>query len=362
MPGCCLYLSKVINFELFNMYKVEDLLLNEEFKNWVISPNEENGRYWQLFLKDHPESERVFFQAVFMIRQTTFAETAVEDDAKDRILKKLLANNSLAKRYHKPASSGWKWLAKLAAVFAFAIAAGGLFYYLNRTPAKATEAQWILMENPAGKKRRFSLPDGTRVCLNSSSTLSYQKGFEGDVRLVRLKGEAYFEVAKDEKKPFEVHTDKWGVTALGTAFNLNNFSESKTHVALVEGKVKVFINDLDETYLMNPGEGIHYDGDQNTAERSVFDQASLLGWKAGKLIFHKASFEEVVNRLERWYGVDIEVKNGDASQFEWAYTGAFERVSIQKVMRNLKHSQEIDYEITRGDALGKGKKIMIYQR
>ena len=358
------------------MYTVEDLLLNEEFKTWVICPNEENSRYWQLFLNDHPESNEVFFQAFFIVRQTTFAETAVEDDAKDRILKKVLRTTSFERNYRNPASSGWKWLAKVAAVFAFAMAVGGLFYYLNRTPAKPTESQWISVENLAGKKRRFSLPDGTRVHLNSSSTLSYQKGFEGEVRLVRLKGEAYFEVAKDEEKPFEVHTDKWVVTALGTAFNLNDFSESKTNVALVEGKVKVFIDDLDETYLLNPGESIHYDGDQTTAERSAFDQTALLGWKAGKLIFHKASFEEVVNRLERWYGVDIEVKNGDASQFDWVYTGAFERVSIHKVMRNLKHSQEIDYEIIRGDApkdptdssrrvpetLGKGKKIMIYQR
>ena len=339
------------------MYTVEDLLLNEEFKSWVICPNEENGRYWQLFLNDHPESKEVFFQAVFIVRQTTFAETALEDDAKDRILKKVLKNTSFGRNYHKPTSSGLKWRAKLAAVFAFAIAVGGLFYYLNRSPAKPTEAPWISMENPAGKKTRFSLPDGTRVYLNSSSTLSYQKGFEGDVRLVRLKGEAYFEVAKDEKKPFRVHTDKWMVTALGTAFNLNDFSESKTNVALVEGKVKVFINDLDETYLLNSGEGIHYDPDLTAAERSVFEQATLLGWKAGKLIFHKASFEEVVNRLERWYGVDIEVKNGDTSQFNWVYTGAFERVSIHKVMRNLKHSQGIDYEIIRGE-----KKIMIYQR
>ena len=337
------------------MYTVDDLLSNEEFKSWVISPNEENSRYWQLFLKNHPESKEVFFQAVFIVRQTTFAETVVEDDAKNRILKKVLGTTSLAKNYHKPALSGWNWLAKVAAIFIFAIGASGLFYYLSRTPTEPVEAQWISMENPAGKKTRFSLPDGTRVHLNSSSTLSYQKGFKGHVRSVHLKGEAYFEVAKDEKKPFEVHTDEWVVTALGTAFNLNDFSESKTNVALVEGKVKVFINDLDETYLLDPGESIHYDRDLTTAERSAFDQATLLGWKVGKLIFHKAPFEEVVNRLERWYGVDIEVKNGNASQFDWAYTGTFEKVSIHKVMMNLKHSQEIDYEIIRGE-----KKIMIY--
>src|SRR5690606_36229691 len=107
---------------------------------------------------------------------------------------------------------------------------------------------------PRGGQYQVSLPDGTKVWLNADSKLYYPRAFSGNTRTVQMEGEAYFEVAKDEQKPFIVQTNRQKVEVLGTHFNVNAYSEEPiSAVSLLEGKVKVSLANQAERTLL-PGQ------------------------------------------------------------------------------------------------------------
>lgn len=197
--------------------------------------------------------------------------------------------------------------------------------------------------NPLGQKSRIQLPDGSRVWLNAGSSLSYSSDFGSVNRRLQLEGEAFFEVKKDTRLPFEVVTDRMVVTALGTSFNVNAFHNSKK-VALRTGKVKVQClgtpePSCSEIYL-NPGEMASLNGD---FEITKFHHSDPFDWKDGRLTFHHASYNEVIDVLGRWYNVRIET-TGKLDK-EWDYSGTFENEVLENVLESLAFSEKINYEI-----------------
>jgi ferric-dicitrate binding protein FerR (iron transport regulator) len=157
------------------------------------------------------------------------------------------------------------------------------------------------IETPVGGKYQLNLADGSKVWLNSSSSIRFPIFFSKDKREVELKGEAYFEVSKDSKRKFSVRSGIQTVEVLGTQFNINAYSDEKSiKTTLFEGEIRVIDLKTNHSKLLKPGEQSNVD--QSIQIRKI-DTQTEIAWKEGYFHFKKADIETVMRQLGRWYGV-----------------------------------------------------------
>lgn len=160
------------------------------------------------------------------------------------------------------------------------------------------------LSTPVGGQYQVRLPDGTKVWLNAATTLKYPAQFEAGERKVEVNGEAYFEVAKNEQKPFKVIlADSAAVTVLGTHFNIMAYSDEKTkEVTLLEGSVA--ISKKENTKKLEPGSQASISENEITKQSGI-DTDEIIGWKNGLFVFHDAPIESIMNQIARWYDAKI---------------------------------------------------------
>lgn len=157
---------------------------------------------------------------------------------------------------------------------------------------------------PNGGQYKISLPDGTKVMLNSGTELSYPTRFTGNERLVNITGEAYFEVSHDASKPFKVRSDKQTITVLGTHFNIKAYKGEVSETTLLEGKVSIAsVNNPSVHTILNPGLQASFNGNQfNTIKVSAEEYTA---WTRDLFIFNNLTLQQLCAQLERWYDVQI---------------------------------------------------------
>ncbi|QDH81228.1 DUF4974 domain-containing protein [Echinicola soli] len=246
--------------------------------------------------------------------------------------------------------SVWKPFMKYAAAIVLIAATSlALLYMVNggffQEPSEGQQRPYVVKENPAGQKTKLYLPDGSIVYLNSASSITYAQGFEGNERRVRLEGEAYFEVAKDKNKPFVVESGPVETTALGTAFNVNAYlGDRELRVSLLEGKVQINkLEEQDKAVTLVPGKEVVVDKNTQKLFQGTVDVDKVIGWKEGKLVFENAGFNEISTKLERWYGVDIQVKGQTPG--DWTVTTIYQKQSLKNILIDLTYSKDFAYEI-----------------
>ena len=181
--------------------------------------------------------------------------------------------------------------------------ADGELVYVKDSSATNTAALHTL-STPVGGQYQVTLPDGTKVWLNAASTIKYPPAFSGNERTVTIKGEAYFEVAKNEKRPFRVlMPDSTAVVVTGTHFNINAYqNEKEQQVTLLEGGVTVS-NAINVTRL-EPGTQALIKNKEITKDK-ILDAEEITGWKEGLFVFHDATIESIMMQIERWYDAKI---------------------------------------------------------
>ena len=176
---------------------------------------------------------------------------------------------------------------------------GKVSYHVNKTGMEDSLVFNTLIV-PKGGEYSLELPDGTVVWVNSESSLRFPEKFTSNRREVFLEGEAYFEVKKDANRPFYVHTEVGKVRVLGTAFNVCAYSNDRFwQTTLVEGSV--MINQEEKEVLLKPNE--QYQIDVRTGKAGLREVLPELytSWRDGKFYFKAYTFEELVEKLERWY-------------------------------------------------------------
>lgn len=176
---------------------------------------------------------------------------------------------------------------------------GKVSYHVNETGMEDSLVFNTLIV-PKGGEYSLELPDGTVVWVNSESSLRFPEKFTSNRREVFLEGEAYFEVKKDANRPFYVHTEAGKVRVLGTAFNVCAYSNDRFwQTTLVEGSV--MINQEEKEVLLKPNE--QYQIDVRTGKAGLREVLPELytSWRDGKFYFKAYTFEELVEKLERWY-------------------------------------------------------------
>lgn len=170
------------------------------------------------------------------------------------------------------------------------------------------------LTTPRGMDFKVILPDGSEVILNSESTIEFPNSFLGNERHVKLKGEAFFKVAKNEKSPFIVSTDRVDVKVLGTEFNLKNYSGESPHVSLIKGSVDVYSNKSNKMVRMVPGKDVCCDENGNF-NITDFDVFSKIQWINGYFYFDNVTLKDVMLELGRWYNMGIVFYNKKCMQY-----------------------------------------------
>ncbi len=157
---------------------------------------------------------------------------------------------------------------------------------------------------PKGSKiASLILSDGTKVFLNSASSLKYPVAFIGDDRQVEITGEAYFEVAKDAKRKFSVTGNGVTTEVLGTHFNMNTYQDEEfSQITLLEGSIRVAQND--NSVIVKPGDqAIVREGKININNK--VDLSRVMAWKEGVFNFQQMDFSSVMRQISRWYDVNV---------------------------------------------------------
>src|SRR5690606_17719157 len=190
-----------------------------------------------------------------------------------------------------------------------------------------------MVETGRGKQTHFILSDGTAVWLNAASTISFPASFGSDERRVVIHGEVYFEVRRDEQRPFIVETDETQIKVLGTSFNVKHYDgDIHKSITLLEGAVA--IQTEDNNFLLKPGQ--QYLRVKNVTPEVVrlSDPSTTIAWKNDVFYFEEADAREIVKELERWYPVKIQLQDYDKGK---KITGRIRRSdSLQQVAEMLR--------------------------
>lgn len=239
----------------------------------------------------------------------------------------------------------------VAAAVTLLIIAGVMFHHLSSEQPTPTIAREIVKETNPGEKLKTMLPDGTIVYLNAGSRLTYPEHFGDSSRVVRLKGEGYFEVAEDKARPFTVKTQNMDITALGTAFCVNVAANNHPdHVALISGKLLIK-NIKNQEIKIDSGYTVKLAPENYSFVKSKIDYLTEVAWKDGALHFENSSFNEIVQALELNYGVEF-VMDQPLNKINDTYTGTFKNESLDNVLKILSFSMNFNHEIN-------GKKVLI---
>jgi len=238
------------------------------------------------------------------------------------------------------------------------LALGFLYFQFNQYLFQ--KDVFVDVVSPAGSRTSLNLPDGSMVWLNGDSHIRYPVVF-GKNREVRIEGEAFFKVKSDKKHPFLVAAKDIVVRATGTQFNVMAYNDlPEVRVILKEGKVAVV--DDKQTVLKEMGSGfeLRYNAQSSSVAYKEINTENYSAWISGRLIFSYATMSEVVERMEKWYGVDIEVVDKELLKLHFKAT--FDNENIEEALKLLQSTATFTYKFSKRGALNDGtfEKSKIY--
>jgi Fe2+-dicitrate sensor, membrane component len=199
-----------------------------------------------------------------------------------------------------------------------------------------------------GIKGMVTLPDGSKVWLNSDSYIKCPSKFEGRTRVVEFSGEGYFEVVKNAKVPMVINLgNSISVKVKGTTFNLSSYKDDKDISALLlTGAITIVRHDrlFDREFHVKPNEKVFIQKESNSIDLTEPKETfSTLGWKDGWLVFDETPMQDVIKKLERWHGVSFIVN--DPAILNQRFTGRFKEESISQILEMMNQISLVRYEI-----------------
>lgn len=246
----------------------------------------------------------------------------------------------MSKKYFTWRRVSWE-VGKVAAIFILAFL-GIRYWDLKSAEEEKTSLQSIYV--PAGQRAELMLADGTKVWLNSRSTLTFPGEFTGETRDVKLDGEGYFAVARNEEQPFVVETNRYDVRVLGTEFNVIAYAEDSVwETSLLKGAVEIWKPGSDVgTLRLEPNTMVSLK--ENKLVKGRIREPDYFLWCEGLLCFHNISVRDMMEKLKLYYGVDIVVNNQKLLQNR--YTGKFRtKDGVEHVLRVLRLNNAFTYTI-----------------
>lgn len=230
---------------------------------------------------------------------------------------------------------------KVAAIFVLGFA---LHFFLNWQKTTHHELQHQI-HVPTGQHVEIMLTDGSKVWLNSGSTLTFPSKFNGKKRMVELDGEGFFEVKSDKEHPFIVSTSKYQVKAVGTSFNIYDYQDSpQFEAALLNGKVEVTTNaKKSSVVILTPNQRAALC--QGVLKVKPIENANNYLWRKGILYFNEPLLE-VFDKLQEYYDIEFQIRNSSLTRKSPYCTGKFRaKDGLEHIIRVLKETNHFDYQI-----------------
>ncbi len=226
----------------------------------------------------------------------------------------------------------------------------GQIRYGQNNGAHTGKPTYNTLVTPNGKTFQIALPDGTNVWMNAGSSLKYPTYFSGSERAVVLTGEAYFEVAHNEKMPFKVFSNGQQVEVLGTHFNIRAYeNEPVLKTTLLEGKIK--ITEGGNSALVKPGQQIVVSLDKHSMKTKEVNTELAIAWKNRLFYFENAKYDEIMREIERWYDVDVIYKGKIPDE---RFEGAIQKdLKLNQILKMLE-SSDVHFKVS-------GKEVIVTQ-
>lgn len=220
----------------------------------------------------------------------------------------------------------------LAGVFTFVVSRSGVFQ-------SEEMAEFVV---PYGEQLNVVLQDGTQVQLNSGSRLQYPKTFGFFSRKVKLTGEAYFSVAKERTRPFEVDLNDIKVRVTGTHFNVEAYSDdNRIRIALEEGSVNIADNE-NHSYPLRVGQSAEYDKLSRACSiKEVSDMTLHTAWRTKSLNFYRTPLKDIIKTLERQYEVQFFVKDSDLLNSKFSISTS--KINVDEIITDLQKVSRIKF-------------------
>lgn len=247
--------------------------------------------------------------------------------------------DSSKERTLRPAAKSYSLWMRVAAAILLVVAAGSIFnlFFSDKTTVIET----------ADATQLITLPDGSQVTLNENSQLSYADDFGKNTRIVTLKGEAFFDVARDPQKPFIISANEATVEVLGTSFNVQAYNtDKKIEVVVATGTVKFSVPKMNQAVTLQAGDRGVYSRENKELTNALNADINFLAWKTRKIIFIETDLRIVIETLNHAYGANIitEVKVPDTC----LVTVTFDQQSLDAVLNVLKTTLNLIYRIENG--------------
>lgn len=388
---CCCIDKKYMERK-YSEYSVEDFLHDEDFLSWRLIPSDETDAYWSDVIKEYPEKEVSINQAIQILRTITINKGMLSQEDEDAIL---LATQERYRSYRKRRIL-WLYAGAAACIALLCV----IPFFQQSTKIQPTDVlveatgiqadtmqsvqlilgtnekitmpedadiQWSKKDEiqitgrktksavvskldrdvvsnqlivPKGKRSFLTLPDGTKVWVNSGTKVSFPSEMEGAERTIQVDGEIYIEVARNEEKPFYVCTSDFKVKVHGTKFNVMAYKGDETKsVVLVDGRVSVLVED--QAVFLNPDQ--MYKMDKRGVDVYEVDAYKYVSWKDGVLQFTSERLSEIALRLSRYYGVNINCEEEAAQKSCTGKLVLFD--NMENTLKTLSNIFPVRYEI-----------------
>jgi transmembrane sensor len=332
----------------------EDFLMDDTFKQYCEGSNQKCVLFWEEWIAKHPEKHKTV-HAARKLYQVLSGDLKPVNQQVDYLTEQLSPKIKV-KRF-KP--SHYAIAASILVIFL----AGLIYLNYSKQNEVAKYTQNFIAKK--GEKKKITLPDGTLVYLNGDSKIELGENFDQKDRNVKLTGEAYFDVKHNVKKPFHVLTKDFRITVLGTAFNVKSYqNESESAATLVRGTIKLEDNTglNKNTIILKAGQKItyHLSNDEINQTPALTESADKFpkievnnltvmnkqvvesAWTENNIIFLNNNFEEIKERLERWFNVTIEFKDKEVA--EYIYTANFKNEDILMVLHTLQDVKHFNFK------------------
>lgn len=318
--------------------KMTDIPFENIAKHYSGEYNSDDADMLEKWKAESPENIKVLEQYAKIFSATERINLELNVDEALKNVSFAIEQNNKKERKLKPLQNIYF---KIAASVVVLLVSGVLvsILYLNK---KQTNEQ-IVFENKNWEQSQDTLPDGTIAYLNKNSRLIYPSHFQAKQRVVLLEGEAFFEVQRNEKKPFVVKTAMAEIQVLGTSFNVNAYNENdKIEVCVASGSVQVKNiqqnkQPTDKNIVVNNEEKILEAGSKaivtkgcNEVIKSAEIQTAYLNWRKEKIIFEETTVKEVIEKLEQIYQTKIIIANNEIEGKK--LTAKFSNQSIETII------------------------------
>lgn len=306
-------------------------------------------------------NKRYYIELINMIADCSFVSEAMPseghklDAASISDINEIVSYNKSSKR-----AFGLRIVLPIAASLVLIAAIGLNLYQWNKSLEQPKEVIKIMdgatirnigsiaYYTEKGVKCVITLPDSSKVWLNSDSKLTIPEVFTGKYREVDFYGEAYFEVTHNEKMPMIITTENGAVEVLGTTFNIRAYDDDHSmSTTLLSGLVKIKSNQdkYSDNYLMElkPNQTALVVKNVPVRNVTMADTSKTLAWKDGRLVFDETPMTKVIKELERWHGCKFVIEDKDVLSYN--ITATFDSKSIIQIMEMIRFCSPTDYRI-----------------